>query len=110
MAIHHAQPGEVVNVRPLGDLLSSTKTTTLIKTSRLEVIRLVLPAGKIIPEHKTRNELIVQCLEGQVRFSTMGQTRELTAGDLLFLSAEEPHAVEAVENSSLLLTMMLHNP
>ena len=66
MAIPHAQPGEVIDVRPLATSLASSKTKTIIKTPHVEVIRMVLPAGKIISEHKARGEIIVQCLEGDI--------------------------------------------
>ena len=46
MAIPHAKPGEVVDVRPLGAALSAANSWTIVKTDALEVIRIVLPAGK----------------------------------------------------------------
>src|SRR5512144_22045 len=46
MAIPHAKPGEVIDVRPLGSALAQAKTTTLVKTPTLEVIRLIIPEGK----------------------------------------------------------------
>ncbi len=45
MAIPHATPGELIDVRPLGARLTERITTTLIKTDSLEVLRLVIPAG-----------------------------------------------------------------
>ena len=106
MSIPHAKPGEVIHL-PLGAALGSSKTTTLVKTSGLELIRLVLPAGKEIPTHKAPGEITVQCLEGRVAFTADGKTQELTAGQLLYLSAGEPHAVKAIEESSLLVTLLL---
>jgi hypothetical protein len=50
MAIQHAQSGEIIAL-PLRPTLALSKTTTLVKTVNLEVIRLVLPAGKEIPTH-----------------------------------------------------------
>jgi len=107
MAILHAQPGEVIDVRPLADTLDSSKTRTLIKTPHVEVIRIILPAGKVIADHKAPGEITVQCLEGRVNFKTMGLKKELLAGNLLYLSAQETHSVEASEDSSFLLTMVL---
>ena len=52
MAVPHAKPGEPISVRPLGPALAQAQTTTLIKTKTLEVIRLVVPAGKAIPTHQ----------------------------------------------------------
>lgn len=107
MAIPHAQPGEVVDVRPLGQSLADTKTTALIKTEAVEVLRMVMPRGKEISEHVAPGPIIVQCLEGKLAFTAMGKTRELEAGQLLFLAPEEPHSVRAIEAASFLLTILL---
>ncbi len=48
MAIEHAQSGEVIDIRPLAEKLSESKTHTLLKTEHMEVLRMVLPAGKVI--------------------------------------------------------------
>ncbi len=106
MAIPHALPGDVIDVRPLIDELAASKTSTLIKTQHVEVIRMVLPAGKILSKHKAPGEIIVQCLEGDITFTTMGEPKKLRAGDMLYLAAGEPHELEAVEDSSFLLTIV----
>jgi len=106
MSIQHAKPGEAIQL-PLGAAVCSSKTMTLAKTADLELIRLVLTAGKEIPTHKAPGEITVQCLEGRVAFTTEGKTQELTAGQLLYLSAGEPHAVKGIEDSSLLVTLLL---
>jgi quercetin dioxygenase-like cupin family protein len=107
MAIPHAKPGEVVDVRPLGSALASSQTTTLVRTDQVEVIRLVVPAGKDIAEHKAKGEIVVQCLEGRVTFTAVGKTHNLEAGKLLYLPTGAPHSVKGIENASLLLTILL---
>jgi quercetin dioxygenase-like cupin family protein len=107
MAIPHAQPGELIDVRPLGIVLPGAQTATLVKTDGLEVIRLVLPAGREIKTHIAPGPMTLQCLEGRVAFTTMGKTLDLSAGQMLHLAAGEAHALRAVENSSLLLTLVL---
>lgn len=87
--------------------MGASTTTTLVKTAILEVIRLVLPAGKEIPSHAARGEITVQCLEGKIAFTTLGRTQELTAGQLLYLPAGEPHSVGCIEDASALLTIVL---
>ena len=52
--------------------------------------------------------MTVQCLEGKVAFTAMGQTLDLTAGSLLYLQAGEPHALRATQPSSLLVTLVVH--
>jgi quercetin dioxygenase-like cupin family protein len=105
MAIPHAQPGEVIDVRPLGHALAGARTTALIKSESLEVIRLVVPKGKEIPTHETRGEVTVHCLEGRVAFTTGGVTHELGAGHLLYLQGEQPHSVLGIDDASLLVTI-----
>jgi len=107
MSIPHAKAGELIDVRPLGSELRGTKTTTLVKTDDFEILRLVLPAGKEIPEHEAPGEISVQCLEGRVAFTTAGKTQELSAGQLLYLSTAEPHALRGIDDASLLVTTLL---
>src|SRR5581483_10981723 len=107
MAIPHAKPGEIVDARPLGSALLSSQTTTLVRAELVEVIRLVVPAGKEIAEHKAKGEIVVQCLEGRVAFTAFGKTQNLEAGKLLYLPTGEPHSVKGIDNASLLLTVLL---
>jgi quercetin dioxygenase-like cupin family protein len=107
MAVQHAKPGEIVDVRPLGAALASAQTQTLFRTEQVEVIRLVVPAGKEIQEHKAKGEIVVQCLEGKVSFTAFGKAHNLEAGKLLYLPTGESHSVKGIENASLLLTIRL---
>ena len=66
MAMPHAKPTETIDVRPLGANLKNALTTTLVKTKSLEVIRLVLSAGKEIKPHDIPGKICVQCLEGNL--------------------------------------------
>ncbi len=106
MAIPHAGPGEVIDVRPLGTALASTKSHTLLKSEHVEVVRLVMMAGKEIAEHKAPGEITVQCLEGRIAFTALGQTHELTAGQLICLGAGELHSVRCMADASILLTIL----
>ncbi len=107
MAIEHACPGQVVDIRPLGEKLKQSITTTLIKTDDLEVIRLVVLAGKELPPHRVAGKITVQCLEGRVDFTASGHTHTVAAGQLLYLSGGELHAVRGIEDSSVLITILL---
>lgn len=107
MAIPHAQPGDVIDVRPLGSALAQARTTTLVKTNALEIIRLVIPAGKDIPGHMAHGEITVQCLEGRVAFTIGDATRDFAGGQLLYLSSGETHSLHGIEDSSVLLTILL---
>lgn len=107
MAIPHAASGELIDVRPLGENLRRTTSTTLVRAEHLEVFRMVLAAGKAAPDHKASGAITIQCLEGLVELEAHGRTQILRAGSMVYLSDGEPHAVRAVEDSSLLVTILL---
>lgn len=107
MAIHHAASGEVFDVRPLGAALAQSVTSVLVKTGALELIRLVVPAGKDIPEHQAPGEITVQCLEGAVDFTADGRTQRLAAGQMLYLTTGVRHSLHGVQDASVLVTVLL---
>ena len=107
MAIPHARPGDVVGVRPLGGQLRQAMSTTLIKTKDLEVLRLVMPRGKRINQHEVAGEITLQCLEGQVHVDLGDRVVELAAGELLYLDGHHVHDLRAVQDSTVLVTILL---
>ncbi len=107
MALPHAQSGQIVSVRPLGERLQDTVTSAILKAGQLEVMRVVLPPGKSMKEHQTPGEATVQCIEGVVEFANEGAVQQLRAGDLVHLAPRMLHALTAVEPASLLVTLCL---
>lgn len=107
MALPHAQPGQAVDLRPLGPQLAETRTHALFKSQDLEVMRLVLRAGQSLPVHQVPGEITVQCLEGCVELTADGRRHRLQAGELLFLPGGMPHDVRALLDSSALVTIAL---
>ena len=107
MAIAHAAPGQLVDVQPLGSQLSEARTSALFKTDELEVMRVVLPAGKTVPAHKVRGEITIHCLEGEVELMAGGQTQRMKAGQLVWLEGSVDHALKAIQDASLLVTIVL---
>jgi len=107
MALPHARSGEVVSITPLGDQLAATTTAAIIKAGQLEVIRVVLPAGKELRQHDTPGEITVQCIEGEVEFHAGTSAHLLQAGDFLHLGPRAPHSLRALKDASLLVTICL---
>jgi len=97
----------IIDVRPLGAGFAAAKTTVLVKSASLEIIRLVVPTGKTIPEHHTKGDITVHCLEGLVDFVVGPVTRRLEAGLLLFVPQGERHSVHGIQDASLLVTIMM---
>jgi quercetin dioxygenase-like cupin family protein len=107
MALVHAQPLDVISVRPLAAQMAQARTHSLLKTGRLQLMRLVLATGQSVPEHQVAGEITLLCLEGQVLVTTPGRQCQLAQGDLMVLPAREPHALEALADSSVLATLVL---
>ena len=106
MALPHAESGQIIDISPLGSLLRSTVSTALFKAEDLEVMRLVLLAGKGIPPHKVAGEVTIQCIEGVVEVSS-DEVQTLAAGKMLYLRGDEVHSLRALEDASVLLTIFL---
>ncbi|GAB7548817.1 cupin domain-containing protein [Cupriavidus sp. 8B] len=107
MSLPHLASGQVASVLPLGERLAKTPTTAFFKESRLEVMRLVLTAGKHMPAHAVAGPITVQCLEGEVDIGVEGAHRLLRRGDLIYLESNVMHDVTAISNASLLVTLVL---
>lgn len=107
MAIPHARPGQVIEVRPLGARLAQEKTVALFKSEDLEVIRLVLLAGSSLPPHRVAGEITVQCIEGAIDVTADGRSHVLQAGQLLYLTGGFTHGVTALQDSSAIVTVAL---
>ncbi|MBR0987536.1 MULTISPECIES: cupin domain-containing protein [Bradyrhizobium] len=106
MALQHAQPGEIVDLRPLGSKLTDAKTAAIIKTEHFEAIRLIVLAGTEIPPHKVPGNIMLHCLEGRITLGLADSSTTLSAGEWIYLTGGEMHSLKGIENSSLLLTIL----
>ena len=105
MAQNHATFGEVVAAGPLGVQLSAGRSQTLVRERKLQISRLVLQSGHILKPHRVKQQLVFQCLEGEIIFETLGRKLTLKPGDLCHIGPNEEHAVLACTDSSALLTL-----
>jgi len=105
----HATAGQSIDVQPLGERLAGAKTVALFKAQDLEVMRLVLLAGKSLPPHQVAGEITLQCIEGTLDVSVDGRSHVLLAGQLLFLAGGAMHGVTALADASALVTIVLHH-
>ena len=108
MGLQHLTSGQVINLQNVGGDLPENSTFALVKTPEMEVIRMVIPKGKKIPDHSVPGKISVQCISGQTRFFLGTQSRELKSGDWLFLEGGQSHALEAITDTALLVTILLN--
>jgi quercetin dioxygenase-like cupin family protein len=65
----------------------------------LTVARIYLKKGAIVPLHQHVNEQLSYVLEGRLRFDFEQGQQVVAAGEMMQISANEPHEVEALEDS-----------
>ncbi len=107
MALPHAPSGAVIEVRQARQDLSVFSAIALAKTDELELIRMILPAGKTIPEHHVPGELTLLCLEGEVTVQAHGAAQTLGPGQMMYLHGGQAHALRAERDALVLLTLLL---
>lgn len=108
MATHHAAPGEVVDLLPLGTGLRTARTTAIVKSDGFEAVRLVVLAGRQIAPHRVAGQITLHCLEGRVQIGLTDSTIDLAAGQWLYLDGGIEHFIRGVEDSSVLLTILFN--
>ncbi|MFT3857537.1 MAG: cupin [Aquabacterium sp.] len=109
MALPHAQLLDVIDVSPMGDRLPEAMSTSLIKTSRVQLLHLVLHSHQDLPMHHVADECTVHCLEGVVELVYPGGVRQLGPHQIVVLPAQQVHGLRAREQrAAALVTLLLH--
>ncbi|WP_299949940.1 cupin domain-containing protein [Hyphomonas sp. BRH_c22] len=106
MALKHAEPGEVVDLRPHGSRIGAAKTSAIVRTPGFEAIRLVVPNGSEISSHHVAGQIMFLCIEGHAQLGLTDKTIDLRAGDWVYLEGGKPHSVKGIEDASLLMTIL----
>ncbi len=109
MALTHTLPGQAVDIAapvPPGTF----SATALFKSRDLEVIRLLIPAGKGMPPHRVPGEITLQCVAGRVEIGMDDSTARLEPGQLLYLAGDAMHSVLAITDTCALVTIALVAP
>ena len=107
MAIAHAVSGDVVDLRTPALPDAADKTTAIFKASDLEVMRVVLPAGKRMPDHDVPGSITLQCLRGKVDLLLPDRTSTLSAGQFAYVGGGVSHGLYAQQDCELLLTIAI---
>ena len=107
MALHHAVSGEKIALARGDDDIAFFTSVALVKTDNMELIRLVLPKERAMPEHKVDGEMTLQCLEGEIDVDAYGRIATLKPGEMLYLAGGVPHSIRAVEDAVALMTILL---
>lgn len=95
----------VAELRGLASGAADRRAMTLVKQGGLNVVIAHLSAGGSMAEHSAPGAATVQVLDGHVRVQVGDETLDVLGGRLIAFDAKVRHHVEAVEDSTLLLTL-----
>jgi quercetin dioxygenase-like cupin family protein len=90
-----------VEVRP-GQVVSKT----LAQNDALSLTVFAFAKGEAISSHDSEGDAMVTCLEGKGRLTVGGEDYVIGEGESLVMPATIPHAVYAVEDFKMLLTVV----
>jgi quercetin dioxygenase-like cupin family protein len=83
------------------------KTIPLLKNSSMRIILMALPAGTDIKLHQAEGQITVHIIEGVLKFNTENESVTLYQGQLLTLREHIKHSLNAIKDTSFLLTMAI---
>lgn len=106
MALQHASLFEVIDLDMPNPIGSASTSSSLLRTSQLQILRLVLPKGECLPAHQVPGEITIQCLIGEVSVIASRVECRLSAGQLVALPANGQHSVQAHDTSVLVVTLV----
>lgn len=92
---------EQISVQP-GQVVSKT----LAQNAYVSMTLFAFSKGEEISTHDSHGDAMVHVLEGTGQFTVDGIQHLCEAGDVLIMPAEKPHAVFAVEDFKMLLTVI----
>jgi quercetin dioxygenase-like cupin family protein len=78
---------------------------TLVKQQGMSLVVTHLPAGSSFKEHSAPGPTTVQVLDGNVRIRVGDESIEASSGRLIAFQGGVRHSVDAIEDSTLLLTI-----
>jgi len=70
-----------------------------------KVVQFSFTKGKVLEKHNTSSDILVQVVEGKIKFAAAGEEVILQRGELLSLDKNVEHALEALEESIVLLIL-----
>ena len=77
----------------------------LIHRGHLRLLLFTFESGGRLPEHRAPGQVVIHCLRGGLDVEADGTRHRLDAGEAIVLDPAVPHAVQAMVESDMLLTV-----
>jgi len=101
------EPARAVKLAALVDYQSgSIVSREILKGATGKVTLFAFDAGEGLSEHTSPFNALVEIVEGEAEITISGQPHRVTAGELILMPAQQPHALVAVKRFKMVLTMI----
>lgn len=85
---------------------NGTLSRVLHQDDRVRLVLFAFDAGQELTEHKSASAAVVQVISGRLRFRAGGDDYEMGRTTWLYMAPGEDHALEALEPTVMLLTLL----
>ncbi len=86
------------------DMVPGVRRRTLVSGTAMMQMVVEFEANTRLPEHAHPHEQVTHVLAGALRFTLGGETRDVRAGESIYLPSNVPHGAEALERSAVVDT------
>jgi len=87
----------------------SIVSRVILKEKKGNITLFAFDKGQELSEHTAPFDAVVQVLDGKVQVSIDGKPNNLSAGQIIIMPANIPHALYAEEKFQMILTMIKDN-
>ncbi|HEX6918305.1 MAG TPA: cupin domain-containing protein [Phycicoccus sp.] len=85
---------------------ASTTSRVVVNNPALRVVVFAFDEGELLTDHSSPRAVVVQLLDGAIRFTVGDVEHAMSAGDVIYLAPGERHALVADLPSRLSLVMV----
>ena len=101
------EPAQAVKLAALVDYQSgSIVSREILKGPTGKVTLFAFDAGEGLSEHTSPFNALVEIVEGEAEITISGQPHRVSAGELILMPAQQPHALAADKRFKMILTMI----
>lgn len=86
---------------------SATTSRVVVNNALLRVVAFAMDAGQELTDHSSPRAVVVQMVEGTLRFTVDGDEQRLTGGDVVYLAPDARHALVAETPCRFVLVLVV---
>jgi quercetin dioxygenase-like cupin family protein len=99
--------GQVSNVKELAEYQKGSVVSRTIIDKKVGTVTLfAFDEGQGLSEHTAPYDAMVQIIDGEVEITISGKPLQLKEGEMVIMPANEPHALRALKQFKMILTMI----